>query len=684
MRFVMRTGYSFLDELASDIGSSRNDTELLNQVLDRCIDYTEATSGTLMIVSDDGYMDVAAARGFTGHVQQEMRLKVGQGITGWVAANGKPYLCHDTEVDGRYYRVKGNIRSELAVPLRMLGKTIAVLNLDSRKKNAFTEEQLDTLSIVATYATLLHTKISTIEKLEDRLLVQDILIRVSEILNGAESLTKKFSQLMRILQSELQMERGTIVLQTGDRDSYAISSAVGLSDDEIKNGVYRSGEGITGKIIATGEPYAVRDLFEDPEFLDRTRARSRMRGQGRGLSFIGVPIKIKNDVVGVLSVDKPLDNKHFGTNISLLTVLASLLAQALQVEELSTRERNALLQENARLKQEVQSHYSFDNMVGISPPMLDIYKKIELVADSEATVLITGESGTGKELVADAIIKRSRRIGGEVVKINCAAIPDSLLESALFGHVRGAFTGATASKKGKIVLADRGTLFLDEIGDMPVAMQTKLLRVIQQKEVDVVGGDRPVPVDVRILAATSCNLEQMIKDGTFREDLYYRLNVFRIDIPPLRERRVDVELIAREYLKKLAEREAVECGGISHEALAVISSLKLEGNVRQLQNILEQAFIIAGKGHIEKFHLNISAEAAAAPPVAGGDVLSNIFSDRMTDSFLRVEGGIYRSVVGEVERKLIEWALQKTGGNRSEAARLLGINRNTLNAKMRK
>ena len=680
----MNNGYSFLDKLASDLGSSRTDSELLNLVLDRCIEFTAATSGTLVILSDDGYMDVSVARGFTEHIQQDMRLKVGQGITGWVAAAGEPYLCKDTEVDPKYYRVKGNIRSELAVPLMMLGKTIGVLNLDSRKKNAFTQEQLDALTIVGTYATMLHTKITTIESLEERLLVQDILIRVAEILNGGEALKDKFSQIMRILQSELLMERGTIVLQTGSSSNYAISSAVGLSDDEIKNGVYRSGEGITGKIIATGEPYAVRNLFEDPEFLDRTKARGRMRGQGEAISFIGVPIKIKNDVVGVLSVDKPLDNKHFDANISLLTVIASLLAQALQVEELSTRERNALLQENARLKEEVQSHYSFDNMVGISPPMLDIYKKIELVANSEATVLITGESGTGKELVADAIIKRSRRLSGEVVKINCAAIPDTLLESELFGHVKGAFTGATGDKKGKIVLADRGTLFLDEIGDMPVAMQTKLLRVIQQKEVDVVGGSRPVSVDVRILAATSRNLEAMIKEGSFREDLYYRLNVFRIDIPPLRERRADVELIAREYLKKLAEREGVEYSGISYEALSMISALRLEGNVRELQNILEQAFLIAGKGHIEKFHLNISEDAAAVPPVAGGDVLSNIFSERMTDSFLRVEGGIYKSVVGEVERKLIEWALKKTGGNRSEAARMLGINRNTLNAKVRK
>jgi hypothetical protein len=297
-------------------------------------------------------------------------------------------------------------------------------------------------------------------------------------------------------------------------------------------------------------------------------------------------------------------------------------------------------------------------MVGISTPMLDIYKKIELVANSEATVLITGESGTGKELVADAIIKRSRRGNREVVKLNCAAIPEALLESELFGHTRGSFTGATANRRGKILLADGGTLFLDEIGEMPVAMQSKLLRVIQQKEVDVVGADRPVPVDVRILAATSRNLEQMIREGSFREDLFYRLNVFRIDIPPLRERRSDIELIATEYLKKLAEREGWNTAG---------SPMRRSPHLRaQAGGQHPRATEYPGAG----FPDCRQGVHRALPPqhFRGGRRRSggrrrrcalHHFFRRMTDTFLEVEGGIYKNVVGEVERKLIEWASRR-------------------------
>jgi transcriptional regulator with GAF, ATPase, and Fis domain len=252
-----------------------------------------------------------------------------------VAQSGEPYLCHDTEEDPKYYKIKGNIRSEMAVPLRCWGSTIGVINLDSRKKSAFSDTQLETLQIVAGYATLLYTKISTIEKLEERVVVQNILIRVAEILNGADGLKEKFAQIMKILQGELKMERGTIVLRVGASDEYAISTAVGLSDEAIKKGVYKPGEGVTGKIIATGEPYAVREHF----FLSGLFAPDQVAGPGgragRGHLLYRVPIKVKTNVIGVLSVDKPFDHRHFDANISLLTVIASLLAQALQVEEYS-------------------------------------------------------------------------------------------------------------------------------------------------------------------------------------------------------------------------------------------------------------------------------------------------------------------------------------------------------------
>ena len=389
---------------------------------------------------------------------------------------------------------------------------------------------------------------------------------------------------------------------------------------------------------------------------------------------------IKNDVVGVISVDKPFEGKKFDEDLLLLKIITSFLGQAIQVDNYAAEEKERLLKENAFLREEVQSHYSFDQLIGISPAMLDIYKKIELVAGSEATVLITGESGTGKELVADSIYNRSKRLNRPFVKINCSAIPETLLESELFGFKKGSFTGASNDKKGRFVMADKGTIFLDEIGDMPLSMQTKLLRVIQNREVDVIGGSVPLAIDVRIIAATSRNLEIMIKEGKFREDLYYRLNVFRIDIPPLRDRKADIEMISRGYLKKIAERESVEFSGITYDAMERLTKLKLYGNVRELENYLEQAFLISGKGKIDLFHLNLPQDKKENDEK---DQLRDVsLSNQFAGDFDADEGNIYKNVISEMEKKLIKWALDKTVGNRSEAARILGINRNTLNSKI--
>ncbi|MCK4907102.1 MAG: sigma 54-interacting transcriptional regulator [Spirochaetes bacterium] len=674
----MENGLLFIQGVVSQMHESSSDEELLNMVIDKCIELTGATSGTLMIISADGYLDITVTRGFTEDIKKDFRFKTGEGITGWVAKNRKPYLCADTSGDKIYVPIKNDIHSELAVPMITLNKVIGVINLDSRKKGAFKDVRIETLIILANIAAQIHNKISIIEHLEIKVLYQNILLNVAEILNDAGSLRDKFQLIMGILQKELLMTRGTIVLRIQDTDKYQIITSVGLTDEEIKKGVYSPGEGITGKIIQNGEAVAIKNIFTEPDFLNKTRAR-RIDKTG-SLSFIGVPVMIKNDVVGVISVDKPFEGKKFDEDILLLKIITSFLGQAIQVDTYANEEKERLLKENAFLREEVQSHYSFDQLIGISPAMLDIYKKIELVAGSEATVLITGESGTGKELVADSIYNRSKRLNRPFVKINCSAIPETLLESELFGFKKGSFTGASNDKKGRFVMADKGTIFLDEIGDMPLSMQTKLLRVIQNREVDVIGGSVPLAIDVRIIAATSRNLEIMIKEGKFREDLYYRLNVFRIDIPPLRDRKADIEMISRGYLKKIAERESVEFSGITYDAMERLTKLKLYGNVRELENYLEQAFLISGKGKIDVFHLNLPKDKKENDEK---DQLRDVsLSNQFAGDFDADEGNIYKNVISEMEKKLIKWALDKTVGNRSEAARILGINRNTLNSKI--
>jgi len=679
-RCTMENDFPFIQRFVTRMMEIDTDEELLNLVIDQCIAYTGATSGTMSIISDNNHLDIKVARGFTENVKQDCRLIVGEGITGHVAATGKPWLCPDTGLDPHYVNMKDGIQSEVAVPIRIQGQTIGVINLDSHMKNAFNKHHVDVLMILAANAALIYNRLAVIDNLKTKILYGNILLESAEILNSDGNLRQKFASIMDILHSRLGMSRGTIVLRK-EADLYAIHTAIGLKDDEILKGVYKPGEGITGRIILSGEAYAVRNIYDEPAFLNRTSARKHDPKDPRPLSFIGVPIRIMDDTVGVLSVDKPFDGRTFDEDISMLTILSSLLGQALQVEDLTRTRSQRLFEENEQLKEVVQSRYACENIIGVSPPMLDIYKKIDLVSASETTVLITGESGTGKELVAEAIHNKSARHAAPLVKLNCAAIPEGLLESELFGHKKGAFTGASRDRTGRITQAHGGTLFLDEIGDMPISMQTKLLRVIQNREVDIVGGNTPLPVDVRILAATSRKLETLVRDGSFREDLFYRLNVFRIHIPALRERREDIGLIAREYLKKLSNREHCAFQGISYEAVAAITELRLEGNVRELQNIIEQAFLIAGKGRIELEHLGLSRslrQNASEDASRGGllDVAS------IAGGLASQTGDIFRSVIGEVEHRLVQWALERTGGNRSEAARLLGINRNTLNSKI--
>lgn len=679
-------GISFIEETVRMINDAATDEALLNLVIDRCIEYTGATSGSLMIVNGRQELEMKVVRGFSDPAVNGVRLKVGEGITGWVAGHGEPYLCNDTGQDPRYYPLKNDVLSEAALPMQSAGHTFGVINLDSDTKAAFTVDQLEVLKILAATISLVYGKMCMIEALQHKVDSQTVMLEIAEVLNHAAGLNEKFHRTMALLQNRLGMERGTIVLESGRPGSYAVYAAAGLSSDEIRKGVFRKGEGVTGKILQTGESVALRDLSKEPGFLYRTQVDRRPVKTGGQQAFFGVPIKMHGTVVGVLSVDKCYDERRFDEDLALLKLVASFLGQAIQVEEAERQRRQRLIRENTKYKEEMVARYSYAGITGGSPAMQEIYSKIEMVAASEATVLVTGESGTGKELVADAIHRHSKRRGAALVKINCAAIPETMLEAELFGYRKGSFTGAGEAHKGKIRMAHGGTLFLDEIGDMPLAMQTKLLRVIQEREVDQLGGELPLKVDVRIIAATSRDLEKMVRTAEFREDLYYRLNVFRIDLPPLRKRREDIELIARAFLHKLAEREGVEFAGISYDALAGLEQLPLPGNVRELQNLLEQAFLIAGKGYIEEFHLQLDWQPVNSVQETPTAVIPvhHLLEQKEIWNDPAQYGKIYQYMRDRLDRMLIADALQQCSGNQSEAARLLGINRNTLMMRQKK
>jgi len=335
-------------------------------------------------------------------------------------------------------------------------------------------------------------------------------------------------------------------------------------------------------------------------------------------------------------------------------------------------EKRTLLLENLLLKQQLKGKYRFENLIGTSPRMQEVFSMMEKVLDNDSTVLIQGESGTGKELVAKAIHYNGPRKDKPFVAINCAAIPNELLESELFGHVKGAFTGAVANRAGKFELANTGTIFLDEIGSMSAYLQGKILRILQEKEYERVGGGKPTKVDVRIISATNVDLEKAVKAGEFRDDLFYRLNVIPIHLPPLRDREEDLPLLVAHFIKKYNEKTKKDIKGLASGVMDYMLSYKWPGNVRELENVIERAVALTDGEYID-----VAAMPTSIAPASGSG--STTFTPRIPDrgTDLDVE-------LGRFEAAIIMTALKKAGGVKSKAAELLNLKRTTLIEKMKR
>ena len=347
---------------------------------------------------------------------------------------------------------------------------------------------------------------------------------------------------------------------------------------------------------------------------------------------------------------------------------ADYLTKPLNLDELlyrieQVRERHRLLTENRELREALQSRHRIEGIIGESGQMLEVVSLVRRVAPSEASVLIRGESGTGKELIAKAIHFASPRAAGPLIRINCAALPETLLESELFGHEKGAFTGALATRKGRFELADGGTLFLDEIGDLPMHLQAKLLRVLQEREFERVGSSQSIRVNVRILSATHRDLEALLKAGQFREDLYYRLNVVTILLSPLRERRQDLPLLIDHFLRVFAEKNGKRIRGFTHEARETLLRYDYPGNVRELENLVERAVVLTRDEVISKDDLPLMVQPPEAAEERGGNLTA------------AVEG---------MERQMIREALARSGGVQTRAAEMLGISERALRYKLKK
>lgn len=500
------------------------------------------------------------------------------------------------------------------------------------------------------------------------------LYEISKAMNSTFELEKKLETVLEVLHKKLGMEHGTLTLFRPHLQDVVIHVSHGLSEAEMKRGRYKLGEGITGKVVATGEPIAVRNVNDEPLFLNRTRSRDLKR---QNISFICVPIKLDNRTIGALSVDRLFsDARPLEDDVRVLTIVASTIADATGVAQESEMKNSTLQDENIRLRSELKKIYKPENIIGDSKAMMNVYSSVQLVAPTRATVMLRGESGSGKELVAHAIHYGSPRAEKPFVKVSCASLPETLLESELFGHEKGSFTGAIARRIGRFEMANQGTLFLDEIGDLSPAIQVKLLRVLQEQEFERVGGSETIRVDVRLITATNRDLEKDVRERRFREDLYFRLNVIPIFLPALRERREDIPPLVEYFLRRSCAEHSKEISGLLQEVWDYIMVYSWPGNVRELEHTIERAVVLCEGKQLEKKHFPTYLQHKISP-------FDQAFGRASSVNDENGEIGNLSDAVSELERSMIEKALKETGGNKRKAADLLGITERILSYKWR-
>jgi Nif-specific regulatory protein len=488
------------------------------------------------------------------------------------------------------------------------------------------------------------------------------LAHIARLMNSKGDQSGMLIDALGDLERRRGMKNATIMLLTPDGSELVLEAhGNGGADGSAR---YRRGEGLIGKALETGETVVVPKVSGEPRF--QYRIHSRRAPAERDVGFICVPIRLENEVIGTFSSDHAAyeDPLRIREEVQLMEIIASMVANDAGARRRAKIERELLESENRRLMLELQDKFRPANMTGESDEMRSVFARVHQVAPADTTVLIRGESGTGKELIANAIHYNSPRKGKPFIKVNCSALTETLLESELFGHEKGAFTGALYQRAGRIEEAEGGTLFLDELGDFSPTVQVKLLRVIQEREYERVGSSRTVRADVRIVAATNRDLEKAVRENRFREDLYYRINVFPIVLPPLRSRRSDVMPLANAFVEKFAKRMNRPVRRISTSAIGMLTSYHWPGNVRELENCIEHAMLLCTDGVIHGRHL---------PPALQSPTLAD-----------RPAAGTLRAQVELLERDMIIDALKRRKGNVTAAARELGITGRMVRYKIEK
>ena len=491
-----------------------------------------------------------------------------------------------------------------------------------------------------------------------------LLLEISQMLNNSQNIKQGLDNILALVAQYLIAERVIVTILNRENSNILIERGFNLSNEAKARGIYKIGEGAIGKVVKTGEPIIIPRVLKDSTYLNKTKSKM-LTSDRKHISFVCVPVKVEEEITGTLSVDLAYEeNLDLDEHVRILTIIGGMIAQYVRARQKRMEEVEHLREENLSLQLELKEKSIDSNMIGNSGKMREMYKLIERVANTNATVLIRGESGVGKELIADAIHYNSPRADKPLIKVNCSALPESLIESELFGHEKGSFTGADNQRKGRFELAEGGTLFLDEIGDLPALTQVKLLRTLQEKIFERVGGGEPIKADVRIIAATNRNLEEAIEKENFREDLFYRLNVFPIYVPPLKERVNDIPPLVDHFIQKCNKDNFTEIKRISSSAIDMLMVYHWPGNIRELENCIERACIMSTDGVIRSHNLPPTLQTALSSGTEAQGTLS--------------------AILERVEKQMITETLILKRGNMTKAADQLGITERIMGLRIKK
>ncbi|MBU0632946.1 sigma 54-interacting transcriptional regulator [bacterium] len=511
-----------------------------------------------------------------------------------------------------------------------------------------------------------------------------ILYDIAVMLSSSTDVNESIEKGMRLLKRNSYLERCSLFLLTEDKSSVELHTSIDTTAQQRKMAVYKLGEGATGLAAQSAEPVVIENIHNNINYLNKMGIVDT-----KSISYVAVPIIQDEALFGVISANI---NKSsvlgFDDIVRMLTIVGTLFCGTLAIQKRFVEEKENLTDLKTYYKEQALSEYKFENIVGNSTKMQHIFSLLETVAPSDATILVRGETGTGKELIATAVHNLSKRKNGPYIKLNCAAISETLLESELFGHEKGAFTDAKEMRKGRFELADGGTLFLDEIGDITPSLQVKLLRILQEQEFERVGGTKTIKTNVRLVAATNRNLEKMVASGEFREDLFYRLNVIPVNLPPLRERYEDVKLLIEHYLHKFMKEHRKNMS-FSKPALEVLMDYPWPGNIRELQNTMERIVLICPEGVImpemlnhvlpfnyQKLYMEPTAQAVSAP--------EKVQEAKPAECPPEPAKPVTRMNLEELEKEAILQALIDNRGIQTKAATQLGMTARQIGYKIKK